>query len=224
MATFPESRLGKVEFYEARLAAWGANTEQIGLTEQQVTLITALTQDARAAYEAHVTAAAAAKAATQTFYDKVRFMHSLPGAGSSMVGEIRSFAKTTNNPNVYALALIPPPKAPAPTPAPGTPESFKVTLRPDGTLGLRWKCSNPGSGQGPVYEILRRIGNGPMVFLRAVGTKSYIDDSLPGGAEPATYQITAVRTTVRGTPAQFTVQFGVGGLSVTVASGKAEAA
>jgi hypothetical protein len=51
---------------------------------------------------------------------------------------------------------------------------------------------------------------------RATGVKTFTDDSLPANASPCTYQITAVRAArggaARGNPAQFTVNFGMGGV------------
>jgi hypothetical protein len=38
-----------------------------------------------------------------------------------------------------------------------------------------------------------------------------VDDTLPIASAPVTYQITAVRSTARGNPAQYTVNFGIGG-------------
>jgi hypothetical protein len=38
-----------------------------------------------------------------------------------------------------------------------------------------------------------------------------VDDTLPIASAPVTYQITAVRSTARGNPAQYTVNFGTGG-------------
>ena len=59
---------------------------------------------------------------------------------------------------------------------------------------------------------------GAFTFVGASGVKSFIDETLPGGASPVTYQITAVRSTSRGEPAQFTVKFGLGGNNITVES------
>ena len=53
-----------------------------------------------------------------------------------------------------------------------------------------------------------------MILLGAAGTKSYLDVSLPAsaaGAASVTYQIVALRSTIGGPPAQFTVKFGTGG-------------
>jgi hypothetical protein len=49
-------------------------------------------------------------------------------------------------------------------------------------------------------------------FAGATGSRRFVDASLPAGAAPVTYMITAVRSTAAGNPAQFTVNFGAGGV------------
>jgi hypothetical protein len=87
-----------------------------------------------------------------------------------------------------------------------------------GSLESKWKCRNPGGTVGTVYEVERQIGSGGTTFVGATGVKSFTDDSLPSGATPCTYQITAFRSAARGNPAQFTVNFGIGGPGLTIAS------
>jgi hypothetical protein len=87
----------------------------------------------------------------------------------------------------------------------------------DGSLELKGKCSNPSGTPGTIYEVKRSIGGGAMEFVGTSGVKSFTDDTLTG-ASPVMYQITAVRSTSRGNPAQFIVNFGMGGGGLTVAS------
>ncbi|MCL4220112.1 MAG: hypothetical protein KJZ65_01955 [Phycisphaerales bacterium] len=218
MATVPTTNLGKIEFYESHLPAWGTNAVAIGLTAGSVTSLATLTAAARTAYNAHVAAQAAARAATANYYDKVAAMHAGPGAGSDMIRTIRAFAQSSNNPNVYVLAQIPPPATPGPVPAPGTPFAFKVGLLQNGALELKWKCHNPSGASGTVYEIMRRVGSGPFSYLDAPGQRQFVDAGVPAGAASVTYQITAARSTTRGNPAQFTVTFGTGAGAGTIAS------
>lgn len=218
MGVVPDNRLGKIEFYEAHTGVWAANAAAIGLTPASVTALTTATTNARKAYNDHVAAQEAAKAATNAFYDKVRLMHSAPGAGADMIQTIKTYAQTTNNPNVYVLAQIPPPAQGGTTPPPGTPFDFTVNLLQDGSLELRWKCSNPSGTVGTIYEVKRAINGGAQQFVGATGVKTFTDDTLPSGSSPVTYQVTAVRSTSRGNPAQFIVNFGVGGGGLTIAS------
>lgn len=214
MGTFPSTRLGKIEFYESHLPAWAANAAAIGITPTSVSDLTALTVAARTAYDAHIAAQNAARAATANYHELVSVMHSGPGAGSDMIKTIRAFAQSTDNPNVYVLAQIPPPATPGVTPPPGTPFDFKVELLQNGALDLRWKCKNPAGVGGTMYEVLRQVSGGSFSFVGAPGEKSFVDDTVPSGVSPVTYQITAVRSTARGNPAQFIVNFGAGGQTI----------
>jgi hypothetical protein len=132
--------------------------------------------------------------------------------GADMIQQIKTKAQTTNNPGVYDLAQIPAPAVPAPVPPPGTPSDFAVNLMQDGTLELKWKCANPTGASGPIYQVQRRVGAAAeFTFVGAAGARRFVDATLPAGASPVTYQITAVRSTASGNPAQFTVNFGAGG-------------
>ncbi|MBU6413235.1 MAG: hypothetical protein KGS45_07155 [Planctomycetes bacterium] len=212
MGIVPTTRLGKVQFYESHLDAWSGNAVAIGLTAAQVTNLSELTADARKAYDDAELARIASKSATQAFYDAVRAMHNGSGAGADMIDAIRLKAQNTNDPNVYTLAQIPPPAPPGTTPPPGTPFDFTVGLLQDGAVELKWKCNNPSGTQGTIYEVKRRIGeSGAFQFVGAIGVRTFIDDTIPSGSSPVTYQVTGVRSTQRGNPAQFTVSFGSGG-------------
>ena len=89
-----------------------------------------------------------------------------------------------------------------------------------GTSGHQ--CRAPSTGT--IYEIRRRgnTAGSNFVFVGASGTKTFLDETVPAGAAGSggvTYQITAVRSTNRGNPAQFIVNFGIGnGGGLTVAS------
>ena len=225
MGVIPDSRLGKIQFYESHTLAggpWATNAAAIGLTPTSVTTLATLTTQARAAYNAAESARQAAKTATQNLYDKVRALHNGPGAGQDMIDTIRLWAETKNDPNVYTLAQIPPPATPGTTPPPGTPFEFTVGLLQNGALALKWKCNNPSGTQGTIYEVKRKIGSstGAFNFVGASGVKTFTDQTLPSSSAPVTYQIIAVRSTSRGNPAQFTVNFGIGGggAGLTIAS------
>jgi len=65
---------------------------------------------------------------------------------------------------------------------------------------------------GTIYEVKRRNGaTGAFTYIGATGVKNFTDATLPSGLSSATYQITAIRSTASGNPAQFTINFGVGG-------------
>jgi hypothetical protein len=225
MPIVPADRVAKLEFYEAHITPWTANAASIGLTPASVTALQGVTEDARAAYTAHLAAQDAARSATAAFYAKIRAMHNAPGMGADMIQQIKTKATTTGNPNVYVLAQIPAPATPTPVAAPGTPSDFTVGLLGDGSLELRWKCANPAGATGVIYQVHRRANNATdWTFAGATGSRKFLDQTLPAGAAAAggvTYQVTAVRSTAAGNPAQFVVNFGTGGsgeATATVAS------
>jgi hypothetical protein len=210
MTTVPDTRIGKIEFYESRMAPWAAAGGAIGLSIGSITAQTGRVAAARGAYDAHIAAEAAARAATAAFTEAVRAMHGDAGAGSDMIATIRNHAQTTDDPEVYTLAQIPPPKTPGALPPPGTPSRFRIDLLADGAPTLSWKCPHPRGAEGTMYEVLRSVDGGPFTFITAVGTRAVTDRSVPAGAAEVVYQVTAVRSTTRGNPARLTVRFGVG--------------
>ena len=211
MGIVPDTRLGKIQFYEDHLTPWADNAAAIGLDLPEVANLTNLTTAARDAYNAHSAARAAAKSATQAFYDAVAAMHSSPNAGSDMIDTIKNYAQSTDDPNVYTLAQIPPPAPPGTVGPPGTPYDFRVALLQNGSVELKWKADNPEGTSGTVYEILRSDNGGPFVFINTAGKKVFVDTTIPEGVGPMTYEITGIRSTLRGNPAQFNVRLGSAG-------------
>ena len=137
-----------------------------------------------------------------------------------MVSTIQSFALSTGDPNVYNLAEIPAPQPSSAAPPPGTPESLRVELLQNGALKLGWKCNNPDGTQGTIYEVKRQTaGQAEAAWIGSTGVREFVDDTLSMDASPVQYEITAVRSTKRGNPANFTVKFGTGGVLMVSASG-----
>jgi len=216
MPIVPKSLSGKLEFYESHVPAWVEDPAAIGLTPEMVAGQAARTAAARAAYDAHLALLSASKAATQRYYAAVAAMHSGPGAGADMVEAIKNFAQREDDPGVYTRALIPPPAARGTAPPPGRPYDFRLRLQQDGALDLSWACDNPKGTTGTMYEVRRSVDGvggvgvgGPMEFVAAVGVKRFTDATIPAGAATIVYQITALRSTRRGEPAQFIVNFGI---------------
>lgn len=215
MSTVPTKLVDKIQFYEQKNTPWAAHAVAIGTTTTEVTALNTKTVAARAALSAQAAAQSAAKAATVTLHAAVDAMDS---AGMDIILKIKAKAAIDGD-SVYALAEIPPPAVPGPVAAPGTPTDFKVQIQQDGSLILTWKCENPTNAVGTIYQVSRRIGaTGDFVILGATGSRKFIDDSLPINSAPITYRIMAVRSTVAGSPAQFTVSFGTGGDGVMMAS------
>jgi len=214
MAVVPSSRLGKIEFYESHLAAWAANAEAIGLTPAQVLALQTLVMTARGSWLDAETARESSKASTLNFHTNTDNMAHI---GSALLSNIRSFAETSGDANVYALAQIPAPSTPAPVGPPGQPYELGIGLSQTGAVSLTWKCDNPSGASGTVYEIQRRIGSESFRFLEIAGERAFEDGGIPAGSTGIVYQITAIRGKTRGPAAQFLVNFGTGSSSgVTV--------
>lgn len=208
MAIVPDTYIGKITFYEAHIAAWTAQATSVGLTDADCVALASLITAARSAYNNQQAALSAARGATAAMHAAVRAMHTL---GSADIARIKAYAEETGDMGVFAKAEIPAPASPSPVGPPGTPTDFTVTLMQSGAITLRWKCANPVGGGGTSYRVQRRIGTGPFTQLGIVGARAFTDETIPAGSSGVVYQITAFRSTTGGTPAQFNVNFGVGG-------------
>jgi hypothetical protein len=208
MSIVPDTNIGKITFYEAHIGPWTATPTQVGLVAGDCTALQTLITNARKAWDFQQTAAEAAKAATTAMHNAVRAMHTL---GAVDLAKIKTYAEATNNPNVYSIAQIPPPAAPSPVGPPGTPYEFVVTLDQSGAIIVRWKCDNPAGASGTVYHVRRKIGSGAFAPIDFVASKTFTDATIPAGSTGLTYEVTATRSSTRGLPAQFNVNFGVAG-------------
>jgi len=209
MGVIPSGRAEKIAFYNTRLEPWTTHALDIGLTVGEVGNMTSLVEAAVAAQEAAEVAREQSKAATQAYYAAVAAMGK---TGKGLVETIRTYAVSTNNTSVYTLSLIPPPVVDTAVPPPGLPREFTVTLATTGWLTVKWKCTNPEGAQGTAYEVQRKIGSGNFVYIGiAGGDKTFIDNTLPAGSTGVVYQVTGVRSGLRGPAAQVNVNFGVGG-------------
>jgi len=213
----PRTMAEFVEFMGQKGPRWKAQFAAIGLTNAQGTLIDTAATKLLAAYKERVDAEQALKNAVLLLKESAGESREL---ATNYLRVIDSFAALSAAPAVvFAAADVPPPADPKPVPAPGLPESFKVTLDQTGALNLSWKCPNPVGSAGVIYEIKRRLGtSGAYSFIGASGQRKFTDNTLPSGNATVGYQIQAVRTTVRGPVAQFNVNFGMGGGGFAIAS------
>src|SRR5439155_25688357 len=91
-----------------------------------------------------------------------------------------------------------------------------ATIKQTGGLELAWKCPNPPGSSGTIYQVWRRAT--PLAefeYLGGSGDKRFADTTIPAGSSQVTYQIQAVRSTAVGDFAQFNVNFGVSGGTLT---------
>ena len=208
MSVLPDSRIERIEWFEQRLAAWVANATDIGLTNEQVTQLQAEIAAARVAYNAAQQARDDSRSATVAFHDAEGTMTS---DGRDLIKTIKAFAETSNDPNVYVLANVPPPADPEPQGAPGTPTDIQTRLNSIGQLEITWKAADAAPSSGAYFVIQRRLEGEASFSLRGTaGAKTFTDTTIPLGTSRATYVITPKRGELTGTPSQqFTVQFGV---------------
>lgn len=191
MPILPSSRIDRLEFFEAHLGPFSTNAVAIGLTSAQVATLSSQTSAARAAYQAMLAAHNAAKTATQGFYNACGIMTE---TGADYIKTIKSFSATTNNPNVYQLAQLPPPKAPSVQPPPATPSSLTATLLNNGAVQLDWQGNIKGGVACSVWRKLASEANFIQVGM-VTGERRYVDSNLPvGAASGVQYQVQAHRT------------------------------
>ncbi|MFT3685849.1 MAG: hypothetical protein QM783_13160 [Phycisphaerales bacterium] len=211
MPVLPSTKLGRIEWCEARIAAWTAAPTTIGLTLAEVTALGAQIKDARQAYDAAIKAKNTAKDSTVTSDNEASTMTTL---AANAIKHIKAYAASSANPDaVYAAASVPPPAAPGPTPPPGQPTNFTFDLDTNtGGLVVHWKCTNPAGVSGVVYTVRRAIGAAPATTVGVTGEKKFSDTTIPAGSSSITYQVFGQRGSQIGPASNpVTVRFGSGG-------------
>lgn len=211
MPTYPSSpRAAFLQWCQAHVNVFSTQAANIGLTDAQALAFQAAVAAAAGSLIDVQSAKDASRAATAAATDRFSLLRS---SAAEMVRTIRTFAENSGTQaEVYQLAQIPSPATPTPAPPPGQPYMPRVVLLESGAIRLSWKCVNPAGTQGTIYEVRRRLGGqGAFAFIGASGVKSFDDATIPAGSSQVTYEVTAVRSTQRGAPAQFNVNFGIGG-------------
>lgn len=190
MSILPPSRIQRVEFAESHLEPWSEHWAAIGLSEDALSLLASRTVAARALYQAMLEAHNASKNATAAFYQACK---DVTETTADALKTIKAFAATTNNPNVFSLAVIPPPKSPGRRggrggrggPPPATPTGVSASLLPSGAIRVEWKGKLSAGGGGVAFSVWRRMNTpgDPFTQLATInGGTSFIDESLPAGA------------------------------------------
>ncbi len=98
-----------------------------------------------------------------------------------------------------------------PLPPPGAVSKFRCELNGNGALTIKWTSNNPPGAHGTLYQIWRKVGDGPLAYCGVSGAKRFTDNTLPAGTTSVTYQVQAVRSTTTGPWAQYNVTFGTAG-------------
>src|SRR4051812_18846975 len=112
MPIVPETRVGKIEYYQTHLPIWAQDPASIGLTPEAVAQVQQLVDEARAAMREHAAAQLAAQSATARFHIAVRRMHAGGDGvvgGAALLQAIKSYAQTTGDDAVYSRASVPRP-------------------------------------------------------------------------------------------------------------------
>jgi hypothetical protein len=166
----------------------------------------ALADAALAALDEQAAARAAARAAEDRDEQCAASLGAMSEAGSDVIAAIKAKVASSGS-GIWTLADLPEPSTPSPIPAPGMPTDFVAELIQSGALKISWKCPNPTHSQGTVYEVARKVGSaGALQILGTTGKKSFVDNTLTTAALASgsvVYQITAVRSTLAGTPGRF---------------------
>lgn len=227
MPVVPDKKNEQIQFAEQHAPVWAVTPTAIGLTAAGVTAIATATTNARKSYDAALAARLASKAATTQADNDIQTMLTLIG---DAVKQIRLYAESTHNPNVFAKAEIPPPAAPTPAMPPTQPIELRAVIESMGQLTVQWKCaaSTPGlddSTGGVLYTIRRRLhGQTGFTYVGTAkpsragkrGFSTFTDTELPANPSGLQYVVQGVRSTGGGNltgPASdvFSVTLGVGG-------------
>jgi hypothetical protein len=204
MPVLPDRIQDRIAWFEQRIASWTAGPTNIGLAAAQITQLTSLIADARAAYDAAQAARTAAKNATLAMSTAVS---ALSTYGGDLIKTIKAFAESSQNPEVYVKASVPPPAAPSPSGPPPAPTDVTADPNADGTITLRWKGSLANQ---TFYTVWRRPGaTGSFVQIGSVAKKTFVDVSAPSGQASISYFVRGQRgSAVSPTSDITTVQFG----------------
>lgn len=214
MSVVPDKQVQKIEFYENHIDPFTTNAVAIGTTAAACTDLATKTATARTKLTAAQVARDAAKDATLELKVAIDAMDI---AGAGIIKQVRVKAETTGNPGVYALASIPAPATPTSVGAPGLPYQPKVTLKPNGSIELKWKCNNPAGCTGVIYQVYRKVeATDAYEYLGGTGDKKFVDLTVPSGVSSVTYQVQGTRSTSVGDAADFIVNFGTGTGTTTV--------
>ena len=188
--SFPSTIIGKIEFFENRIAAWAADPAAIGLTPAQIGDLQTLVSQARTRYTNAQNIRQESKDATTLQNAAVRDM---VDQGTSMIALIRAHAELAADPEtVFTSAnLDMPSDNAAPLPAPVAATDLRTNLLNTGAVKISWKGT---VANGTVYSVWRRIGeNNPYIQIGTATGRSFVDETIPVGTAEASYYTIAHR-------------------------------
>lgn len=211
MSILPSKTSELLTFCNAHVDIFSTNAVAIGLNSARALAFKNASVQAQLDFDAATKAGNLKKAAVSTSQESVKALRKV---AADTIAIIKAFADVAAVPSVvYNLANLPMPAMPGPIPAPGTPTDFVASIDQSGAVKLIWKCPNPSGIGGTIYEVRRRTGanTNPFNFVGFNGKREFVDAELPAGSTGVTYKVIATRSTLRGPPAEFNVNFGVSG-------------
>lgn len=206
----PQSREQMIAWFSDRVSDWAANAASIGLSAGQVTDLATMLNAAEGALGSATAARINSKDQTVVFHATADALRSY---GADLIKVIKAFAESTNDPNVYSTASVPPPAPPTPAGPPDKPTEIEATLVLPWGIGLKWKGS---VSQSAYFGVFRRLaGEASFTFIQTVKDKRFDDTTLPPGTASVEYYIAAFRDSYQVNSNALSVQFGPAGMTST---------
>lgn len=197
MPEIPDSRIGKIEYFEVHAPIWTTNGLALGLDPLEAAALGVETTDARTAYDAAIAARDASKAATLDYYQKVEQMHN---RGSGLLGQIRGKVDSSGDTSLYVLAQVEPPADPTPAPPPDPATDLGGFINNVGDIDLSWRGS---LSNGTYYTVWRKLPSENDFFqVASSGTLQWTDSTVPAATTFVQYIVYAHRDSFTSAPTE----------------------
>lgn len=188
---WPRSRRQQTLWLAARIDDWVAHAASLGIDPARASAFAAEVADVKMKMDQAAAARLVARGKTQTFYGAAAEMARTAGG---LIKTIRGFAATTGAENIYELARLDPPAAPAPAPAPTMPTRITTDLENDGAITLRWTARNAAPSAGTAFIIYRKLaGESSYTPVGTTGVRHFTDQTVPAGSPSVTYMMRGLR-------------------------------
>lgn len=176
----------QVQTYSPR---FNLNAAALALTAPQLAALDDALSLSDTAYQDHLDAMLASKAATQDWYDKANEAITI---ARGLIKSIKAKAQVDDNPELYVLSGIPvPDTTPTPSAPPSAPSDFAAAVTNTGYVQLTWKGTRSSL---ITTNIWRRLANeASYTMVGAVTGSNWTDTTVPAGTTTASYYGVAVR-------------------------------
>lgn len=182
------TRLKKLQWLEARIAAWVAANEEIGISDEQAADMAAKISQARNAFNAAEVIRAQSRSSTLAWHSAI---DEAADFGAALVNSIKAFAQATSDPAVYSAAMVSPNDPPTPSGPPAVPENLKTEVLNTGGVEVMWEGS---LAHRTFFEVFRRIpGQSAETLIASIGKTRFIDQTVPAGHGKVWYSVRARR-------------------------------